>query len=119
MNEGTKLADIVAPYSLSTITGAYAVAVSGESMSPRYDDGEVVFVHPRRRPVKGDYVVAQIHNPNEGAPPLAFVKRLVRYSQAGLVLEQLNPAKELHFEHKAVVSVHVIVMGGEKLLDHF
>ncbi len=115
LNEGNKLADLVAPSSLESVSGAYAVTVSGDSVSPRYDDGEVVFVHPKRRPVRGSWVVAQIHNPNDGSPPLAYVKRLVRWSEAGLVLEQLNPPKELRFEHKAVISVHVIVMGGEKL----
>lgn len=118
LNEGNRLADIVAPPNLANIGGAYAVSVSGESMEPRYFDGEVVFVHPRRRPVRGDFVVAQIHNPNDG-PPLAYVKRLVRYSEAGLVLEQYNPPKELRFEHRAVVSVHVIVMGGDGLVDNW
>lgn len=118
LNEGNRLADIVAPPSLASVDGAYAVSVSGESMEPRYFDGEVVFVNPRRRPVRGDFVIAQIHNPNEG-PPLAYVKRLVRYSEAGLVLEQYNPPKELRFEHRAVVSVHVIVMGGDSLVDNW
>lgn len=115
LNEGNKLADLTAPPSLISVTGAYAVTVSGDSVSPRYEDGEVVFVNPKRRPVRGNWVVAQIHNPNEGNPPLAYVKRLVRYSQGGLVLEQLNPPKELRFPYEAVISVHVIVMGGEKL----
>ena len=116
LNEGNKLADLVAPPALESVTGAYAVTVSGDSMEPRYFDGEVVFVHPKRRPVRGDFVVAQIHNPkDDGTPPLAYVKRLVRWSEGGLVLEQYNPPKELKFEHRAVVSVHVIVMGGEKL----
>lgn len=118
LNEGNKLTDILAPPSLASVSGAYAVTVSGESMEPRYFDGEVVFVHPGRRPVRGDFVVTQIHNPNEG-PPLAFVKRLIRYNEGGLVLEQYNPPKELRFEHRAVVSVHVIVMGGDGLLDRW
>lgn len=116
LNEGSKLADIIAPPTLAEVSGAYAVTVSGESMEPRYFDGEVVFVNPKRRPVRGDFVIAQIHNPNDG-PPLAYVKRLVRYSEAGLVLEQYNPPKELRFEFRAVVSVHVIVMGGDSLID--
>lgn len=119
LNEGNKLADIFAPPELDNVSGAYAVTVSGESMTPRYDDGEVVYVHPKERPVRGDYVVAQIHNPNEGAPPLAYVKRLVRYNEGGLVLEQLNPPKELRFEHRAVVSVHLILLGGRKLINRW
>lgn len=118
LNEGNRLADILAPPALASVSGAYAVTVSGESMEPRYFDGEVVFIHPKRRPIKGDFVVAQIHNPNEG-PPLAFVKRLVRYSEAGLVLEQYNPSQELRFEHRAVISVHVIVMGGDGMLERW
>ena len=46
---------------------------------------------------------------------LGPLKRLLRWSEAGLILEQLYPAKELRFEHRAVVSVHAIVMGGQKL----
>lgn len=118
LNDGTKLADIDAPPVLAGISGAYAVTVSGESMEPRYFDGEVVFVHPKRRPIKGDFVVAQIENPNEG-PPLAYVKRLVRYNEGGLVLEQFNPPKELRFPAQAVRSVHVIVMGGDRLIDRW
>jgi SOS-response transcriptional repressor LexA len=118
LNDGTKLADIIAPPSLADITGAYAVTVSGESMEPRYFDGEVVFVHPKRRPVRGDFVIAQIANPNDG-PPLAYVKRLVKYNEGGLVLEQYNPPAELKFEHRAVMTVHVIVMGGDKLLENW
>lgn len=118
LNEGNRLTDILAPPALASVSGAYAVTVSGESMEPRYFDGEVVYVHPKRRPVRGDFVVVQIHNPNDG-PPLAFVKRLVRYSEAGLVLEQYNPAQELRFEHRAVVSVHVVVLGGDGMLERW
>lgn len=118
LNEGNKLADIFAPPELESVSGAYAVTVSGESMSPRYEDGEVVYVHPTERPVRGDYVVAQIHNPNEG-PPLAYVKRLIRHNEGGLVVEQLNPPKELRFEHRAVVSVHLILLGGKKLINRW
>lgn len=108
---GNKLADIVAPPSLKPEKGAYAVTVAGESMEPRYFDGEVVFVDPEKRVRKGDFVVAQIHL-DEHKPPLAYVKRLVRWNQNELVLSQFNPTKELRFEGKDVASVHFIVMGG-------
>jgi phage repressor protein C with HTH and peptisase S24 domain len=114
MNEGNKLSDVTAPPGLESVSGAYAVSVSGESMEPRYFDGEVVFVHPKRRPVRGDFVVAQIQNPNSSTP-LAFVKRLIRYNEGGLVLEQFNPPKQMRFDHQTVVSLHVIIMAGEKL----
>ena len=109
---GNKLDDILAPPGLSPVRGAYAVTCAGESMEPRYFDGETVFVDPMRRVRRGDFVVAQIANPNEGNPPLAYIKRFVRHNDAELILEQFNPAKELRFPHDTVVSVHYIVLGG-------
>ena len=110
---GNKLDDIAAPPSISGIAGAYAVTVAGESMEPRYFDGETVFVDPGRRVMRGDFVVAQIHHPEaDGSAPLAYIKRFVRRNDKELVLEQFNPVKELRFDHRSVVSVHYIVMGG-------
>lgn len=109
---GNVLDHILAPPGLSMARGAYAVTCAGESMEPRYFDGETVFVDPVMRVRKGDFVVAQIKNMNEGSAPLAFIKRFVRHNDAELILEQFNPAKELRFPHADVVSVHYIVLGG-------
>lgn len=109
---GIALYEVLAPPSLMQSSGAYAVTVSGDSMSPRYEDGEVCFVDPKRRVKKGDYVIAQIRLEEEG-PLLAFVKRFVRHNAAELVLEQFNPAKELRFVASQVHSVHYIALAGE------
>lgn len=109
---GNHLDDIFAPPSLSGIGGAYAVQINGESMWPRYEDGETAFVHPKRRPVKGDYVIAEIHV-DEHNPPLAYVKRLVKRTDQELILEQFNPPKLLTFEGHMVKSVHYILRSGE------
>ena len=93
------------------MVGAYAVYVSGDSMEPRYFDGEIVYVNPAKRVRRGDFVVAQIQ-PGEHAPRLAYVKRFLRWNAHELVLSQYNPEKELRFEAGHVVSVHLAVMGG-------
>lgn len=108
---GNILYEVMAPPSLSPIAGAYAVQISGESMEPRYFDGEIAFIDPTRRVKKGDFVVAQIAT-EEGGPRLAFIKRFVRHNAEELVLEQYNPPKELRFPHETVHSVHFVVMGG-------
>lgn len=108
---GNILYEVMAPPVLSHISGAYAVSISGESMSPRYEDGEIAFVDPRRRVKKGDYVIAQIRVEEHG-PPHAYVKKFVRHNSIELVLEQFNPPKELRFPGNAVASVHFIVMAG-------
>ncbi len=108
---GDRLEDVFAPPSLSSVAGAYAVYVAGESMEPRYFDGEIVFVNPVKRVRRGDFVVAQIQAEEHG-PKLAYVKRFVRWNSQVLVLSQYNPEKELHFAAEHVVSVHLVVMGG-------
>lgn len=108
---GTVLYEVMAPPVISHISGAYAVAVSGESMVPRYEDGEICFVDPKRRVKKGDYVIAQIRQEEHG-PLLAYVKRFIRQNSIELVLEQFNPPKELRFAGSTVVSVHYIALAG-------
>lgn len=109
---GTVLYEVMAPPSISHIRGAYAVLVSGDSMSPRYEDGEVCFIDPRRRVTKGDYVIAQIRVDEHG-PPHAYVKRFIRHNSAELVLDQFNPPKELRFAAQSVESVHFIALAGQ------
>lgn len=102
---------VLAPPQISEISDAYAVIVSGDSMSPRYEDGETAFIDPRRRPRRGDYVIAQIRKEEYGAP-LAYIKRFERHNQNELVLSQFNPPKELAFPANQVVSVHFIALAG-------
>ena len=109
---GTILYEVMAPPSISHIRDAYAVLVSGESMAPRYEDGEVCFIDPKQRVTKGDYVIAQIRLDEHG-PPLAYVKRFVRHNSAELVLDQFNPPKELRFSAQNVESVHFIALSGK------
>jgi len=108
---GNILYEVMAPPTLSQISGAYAVQVSGDSMYPRYEDGEICFVDPKRRVRKGDYVIAQIRLEEHG-PLLAYVKKFVRHNAAELILEQFNPVKELRFPADAVASVHYIALAG-------
>lgn len=108
---GSILYEVMAPPSLTPVAGAYAVQVSGDSMEPRYFDGEVVFVDPSRRVTRGDFVVAQIIV-DESDTRMAYIKRFVRHNAEELVLEQYNPPKRLSFKHGNVHSVHFVVMGG-------
>ncbi|MEZ2131880.1 MULTISPECIES: XRE family transcriptional regulator [unclassified Sinorhizobium] len=108
---GTVLYEVLAPPVLSHISEAYAVSVSGDSMYPRYEDGEICFVDPKRRVKKGDYVIAQVRL-EDGGPLLAYVKKFVRHNAAELVLEQFNPPKELRFPANTVYTVHYIALAG-------
>lgn len=108
---GSILYEVLAPPQIAKISGAYGVQISGDSMYPRYEDGEIAFIDPTRRVKKGDYVVAQIQV-DEHSPPHAFVKRFMRHNAEELVLSQFNPPKDLVFDHDSVVSVHFIALAG-------
>ena len=113
--DGKKLFEVPCPPCLLNVDNAYGVEVAGDTMSPRYEDGEIVYVDTVRRIKKGDYVVAQIMMKEEDSFPTAFIKRFIRHNEKELVLTQLNPAKELVFPHQRVVSVHYIALAGEGL----
>jgi len=108
---GTVLFDVLCPPQLSEISDAYAVIISGDSMYPRYEDGEIAFIDPTRRVRRGDYVIAQIIGDEFGTPQ-AYVKKFIRHDAVELVLEQFNPQKELRFPHESVVSVHFVALAG-------
>lgn len=108
---GNILYEVMAPPIISHLSKAYAVSVSGDSMAPRYEDGEICFVDPKRRVRKGDYVIAQVRL-TENGPLLAYVKRFCRHNAEELVLEQFNPPKELRFPSKSVATVHYIALAG-------
>ena len=113
--DGKKLFEVPCPPQLLNVENAYGVEVAGDTMSPRYEDGEIVYIDTVRRVKKGDYVVAQIMMKEEDSFPTAFIKRFIRHDEQELVLTQLNPAKELVFPHQCVVSVHYIALAGEGL----
>lgn len=109
---GNQIADVLAPASLDSVRDAYAVQVAGDSMEPRYEAGEIVYVNPNIAVRRGDYVVAQISADVEGDPPLAYIKRFERRNGDTLHLSQFNPEKVLTFPWSKVVSIHRIIMSG-------
>lgn len=81
------------PPSLMKITNAFGVYVSGDSMSPRFDHGDLVFVHPGRPPQPGNDVIVELHG-EHGAPGPCYIKRLVRRTDDLAVLAQFNPPRD-------------------------
>lgn len=113
--DGKKLFEVPCPPCLLNVENAYGVEVAGDTMSPRYEDGEIVYIDTVRRIKKGDYVVAKIMMREDDSFPTVFIKRFIRHNEQELVLAQLNPAKELVFPHQHVLSVHYIALAGEGL----
>lgn len=96
------------PPSLDTVKNGYSVYVQGDSMSPRYEAGWLLYVHPSKPVRRGDNVVIQLRA-SEEEPPLAFVKIYEGKSTTRLMARQFNPPKLLEWDLAEVVSVHLIV----------
>lgn len=106
---------VACPPSLQLVPDAYSVWVDGESMSPRYRPGELVYVHPNRPPRRGDDVIVQVRPKGEDMPPHGFIKEMVAWTANKLVLKQYNPEKTIEFERDSIISVHPIVLSGKYL----
>lgn len=81
------------PPGLAGTRGVFAIYVVGDSMSPRFEDGDLIFVHPGRPPSPGDDVVVELHGSDGTAGP-CYVKRLLRRSASRVVLRQFNPPRD-------------------------
>lgn len=96
------------PAGLEGARDAYALYVEGESMVPRFEPGNLVFVHPHRKPVRGDYVVIQEPDSDNGGPR-GFIKRLVRVTATRIVTEQFNPPATIEFVLRPGTLVHKVM----------
>lgn len=101
------------PDNLRGVPNAYAVYITGFSMVPRYEPGEIAHVHPGRPVLPGAYVVVQRKPKHDGDAPLAVIKKLVRRSGSKVVLAQLNPEKEIIVPTDEIVSIHKVVGSSE------
>ena len=106
------------PQALAGRKDVYAVYISGTSMSPRFEEGEVVLVDPKRPPRIGDDVIVHVTGPDEHEGDrvrAVLVKRLERRSATFLELRQYNPPLTFRISAAQVKSVHRIIPAGELL----
>jgi phage repressor protein C with HTH and peptisase S24 domain len=81
------------PWYLGEVKDGYAVVVTGESMVPVYEPGDMVIVNPRLPYMRGkDHIFT---NGAQDGGFRATVKRLVKVTETSWVVEQFNPAGEL------------------------
>lgn len=79
------------PPGLVGVADAFALYVQGDSMSPRFEPGSLIYIHPGRPPAPGnDVVVECFAKDGQGGGP-CYLKRLVRRTAARVDLMQFNP----------------------------
>ena len=96
------------PAALSGMKDAFAFYVVGDSMSPRYDEGERVLVEAPRPGRPGDDLLIILANGDDEVEFAAMVKRLVRQNSQEMVVQQFNPPKEFAIERTRIKQVFPI-----------
>ncbi len=96
---------IPTPGNLADAKDAYAIYMVGDSMSPRYEPGEILHVNPHKPPRVGRFVVVY------KAGGAVLVKQLVRLSPADVVLRSVNPdyPDPIVLDRAAVRAIHLVV----------
>jgi len=97
---------VARPNSLQNVDDCYAVMVVGNSMEPRFFEGEIVTVHPYKPVRANDYCVIQYQNNGE---QLAIVKRFVEKNGKTITLSQHNPNKQIEIATKDLLAMHFIL----------
>jgi phage repressor protein C with HTH and peptisase S24 domain len=111
---GETIDNLPRPASIAHRDKVYAMYVEGESMWPKYEPGDPIYVDPSRAPRPGEYCVVEVLPEQEGGRGKGFIKRLVRRTPTKVIVEQFNPRKELEFEAKKV-RLHRVIPWPELL----
>jgi phage repressor protein C with HTH and peptisase S24 domain len=109
-----KISELVRrPPGLRHKKGVFAVMVSNDSMVPRYDPGETIYVQ-ERSPVAGDHVVIELYHPtNPEQAGKSFVKKFERRTGRRIYCTQYNPPKEVEFDAGEVKTVFRVFPNSE------
>lgn len=102
------------PPGIANRRGVFALRVGNTSMVPKFEDGERVYVEPRK-PAIGDYVVIELKATADGQPGKSFIKRLVAMNSARIEVEQFNPRGRLEFSRDEVHQILRVIPIGELL----
>lgn len=81
---------------------AYAVTVTGNSMSPRLQPRDTVYAAPRLPIESGDYVVVQFMQDGERC---AIIKQFVSRDDSSITLEQSNPEERFTLPKGDIVAM--------------
>jgi hypothetical protein len=104
------------PASLDNRRDVYAIYFRGDSMSPRYEPGEIAYVDPKQPARALDYVIVQLkraEGEDPDSPAVAMAKRLIRQSGSFIELQQFNPPHTFKIDKKQVAHMHRVIPWDE------
>ncbi|WP_319498042.1 S24 family peptidase [uncultured Cohaesibacter sp.] len=99
LEEGRQVSYVSRPSGLMNSARAYALIVTGASMSPKFEEGDLVFVDPDRKINAGDTIIIQTKDfrRESDEPTRAYIKTFRGIMDNVLYTEQLNPPAKLDF----------------------
>lgn len=107
------LEQIPAPASLMEVQGSYALYMPGNTMEPRYLEGEPLFVNPKKPPIPGDYAAIQHLSVSDEKELL--VVQVVRYEgiENGKRVFSRHNGQNLKIATEKMRAMHKIIATGE------
>ena len=93
----------------------FAVRVKNDSMEPRFEEGDVLYIDVQREPRPGEYVVIEFAPTAESYPGRALVKRLVSKATGIVIVDQFNPPGRLTFKRDEVKALYRVIPQNEML----
>lgn len=112
-SSGDVVGRVDAPSDISVVPDAYAVYVTGDSMTPVYRPGHILIVNPYMPPNPHDDVVIQVTKDN-GATIEGYVKRFLSMDEKHVKVCQFNPEQTLRFPRDQVVAIHTVIYGKRR-----
>ncbi|WP_319413907.1 S24 family peptidase [uncultured Cohaesibacter sp.] len=118
LEEGPQLRYVSRPPGLRNSANAYALLVTGKSMSPKFEEGDLVFVDPDRKIGVGDTIIIQTKNFNHHSeePTSAYIKTFRGIMDNTLYSEQINPPAKLEFPLKGKKEGEELVYAYDRVL---
>jgi SOS-response transcriptional repressor LexA len=100
------------PPALEHARDAYAIFVTGTSMEPAHQEGDLLFVHPHRPPAIGDTVIVE-RRARPDADLEAFLAILLRRTEKKIIVRKLNPERTIEFDVQQVTRLHKVLRTRE------
>jgi phage repressor protein C with HTH and peptisase S24 domain len=79
------------PWYLRGVRDGFAVVVSGESMLPVYEPGDMAIINPKAPIMRGKDAILLAGSPDVEGPTRASIKRITRWTAKEWFVHQFNP----------------------------
>lgn len=108
VDQGQPLEHVFRPAQLTGVANAFAVYAVGDSMEPKFQAGDLLFINPNLPPVRGCFVVVELGDHE------AYVKQFLRQSDHELWLKEFTPEpREFPVETARVKAIYRVVGSWE------